>query len=638
MFAKQELNIKLLRLRPRVFEGWNLPPRMPVHLPNSELDSVGNYNRLSASQVNAWKACPRLWFYEKVRRLVMPQIPILFVGRAVEEAICQTLKESPCLVIASAPSDVYAPTPLDEEGRPNREHGGSWPADQLLSLPEKYWPQSKKDLLEWATERVKTHLNGSLDNMKKEWGKHDRKAGQWEDVDVERCHMMAKNGIQMHIDEVEKCLTTITEPVLQAWRNGDRTQWPAPDGRGFELDQHPLAQDGKITWFEAWEVARPWFVDPDAKPFMMNSVHPEHWFQGEYDLVYCWDGNVRIIDIKASLGNNDRSGDYVEQLRMYAFLWWHTHDKQQEVEGLEIWYLAANSQKMVTKPTIDEMEEMGIELKGLWSQLREITPDIDQCPPQPAPMRSFEPGGIPSEQPVKQTRCERCDWSLICPNGTGHDEHPEGGTYQLPGSYSEIEGDPINKLEDRHDIIGHVHTLIHSQSGGAPRITITQANNAFADVQVKAMTHSDGTPTVPDGLEKGDLVRVENAFFQLNYKGAIVLKVDPFSKIVKIEQDEEVTMSLLKPRARWNIMGTVVYRTEKRGTSARGEWCRKGLMILDNTGAIKVEGWQADWGPQYDMLDLGDTVIITNVGMNGWAAITTGEIYRASRLHILSDD
>jgi len=133
------------------------------------------------------------------------------------------------------------------------------------------------------------------------------------------------------------------------------------------------------------------------------------------------------------------------------------------------------------------------------------------------------------------------------------------------------------------------------------------------------------------------LVRVENAFFQLNYKGAIVLKVDPFSKIVKIERDEEVTMSLLKPRARWNIMGTVVYRTEKRGTSARGEWCRKGLMILDNTGAIKVEGWQADWGPQYDMLDLGDTVIITNVGMNGWAAITTGEIYRASRLHIVSD-
>jgi hypothetical protein len=127
----------------------------------------------------------------KVRRLVMPQIPILFVGRAVEEAICQTLKESPCLVMASAPSDVYAPTPLDDEGRPNRDHDASWPAEQLLTLPEKYWPQNKDDLEEWACERVKTHLSTSLENMKTEWSKHDRKAGEWEDVDVERCHMMA---------------------------------------------------------------------------------------------------------------------------------------------------------------------------------------------------------------------------------------------------------------------------------------------------------------------------------------------------------------------------------------------------------------------------------------------------------------
>ena len=638
MFAKRELNIKLQRLRPRVFEGWILPLRMPVHLPNTESDSIGNFNRLSASQVNAWEACPRLWFYEKVRRLIMPQIPILFVGRAVEEAICMTLKESPCLVMASAPSDVYASTPLDDEGRPNRNYEAVWPAEQLLSLPERYWPKNKNELLIWATQRVKTHLKASLEHMKTEWSKHDRKAGQWSDVDIERCHMMAENGILMHINEVEKCLDSVSGTILQAWRNGARSKWPAPDGRGFQLEQHPLSQEGDVTWIEAWEISRPWFVDPDAKPFVMNAVHPEHWFQGEYDLVYLWNGKIRIIDIKASLGNNDRSGDYVKQLRMYAFLWWNTHEKQQEVDGLEIWYLAANSQKMIEKPTIGEMEQMGVELKELWSQLRESTPDLEQCPPMPAPMRSFEPGGIPSEKPAKQTRCERCDWSMICPNGTGHDEHPHGGTYQLPGSYAEIEGDPIDELIDRHDIIGHVHTLIHSQSGRAPRITITQSNNAFADVQVKAMTHSDGNPTVPEGLEKGDLVRVEKAIFQLNFKGAIVLKVDPFSRIVKLDSKENVSMSLLKPRARWNIMGTIVYRTEKRGVSARGEWCRRGLMILDNTGAIKIEGWQADWGPQYDMLEAGDTVIITNVGMNGWAALKSGEIYRSSRLHIVAED
>ena len=636
MFVKQELNINLQRLRPRVFEGWILPYLMPVHLPNTETDSIGNFNRLSASQVNAWQACPRLWFYEKVRRLVMPQIPILFVGRAVEEAICMTLKESPCLVMASAPSDVYASTPLDSEGRPDRNYDAVWPAEQLLPLPERYWPRNRNELLLWAAQRVSTHLKASLERMKTEWSKHERKAGQWSDVDVERCHMMAKNGILMHINEVEKCLDSVSERILQTWRNGSRTEWPAPDGRGFQFDQHPLSQEGDVTWIEAWEISRPWFVDPDAKPFVMNAVHPEHWFQGEYDLVYLWDGKIRIIDIKASLGNNDRSGDYVKQLRMYAFLWWHTHEKQQEVDGLEIWYLAADSQKVIEKPTTAEMEQMGVELKELWSLLRETTPEIEQCPPMPAPMRSFEPGGVPSNKPAKQTRCERCDWSIICPNGTGHDDHPHGGTYQLPGSYADVEGDPIDEIVDRHDIIGHVHTLIHSQSGRAPKITINQSNNAFADVHVKAMTHSDGKPTVPEGLEKGDLVRVEKAIFQLNFKGNIVLKVDPFSRIVKLDSDESVSMSLLKPRARWNIMGTVVYRTEKRGSSARGEWCRRGLMILDNTGAIKIEGWQADWGPQYDMLEPGDTVIITNVGMNGWAALKSGEIYRSSRLHIVT--
>ena len=61
---------------------------------------------------------------------------------------------------------------------------------------------------------------------------------------------------------------------------------------------------------------------------MMNAVHPDHWFQGEYDLVYRWGNQIKIVDIKASLGNSDRSGDYVEQMRMYAYLWWSTHDNK----------------------------------------------------------------------------------------------------------------------------------------------------------------------------------------------------------------------------------------------------------------------------------------------------------------------
>ena len=606
---------------------------MPVRLPDPDQDFIGPYNRLSASQVNTWKACPRLWYYEKVRRFVMPQIPILFVGRAVEEAICKTLKESPALIVASAPTDIYPPTPLDNEGRPNREHENNWPAEEFLLLPKTKWPKDKKSLHDWANTRVLAHLSASLEAMRIEWLKHDRKTGDWEnDVDIERCAMMALNGIKMHIREIEACIHSIDEEELEAWRGGFRHHWPAPDGRGFSLDAHPIAADGPINWIEAWELARPWFVDPDAKPFMMNAVHPEHWFQGEYDLVYRWGNRIKIVDIKASLGNSDRSGDYVEQLRMYAYLWWVTHDKQ-HVDSLEIWYLAADTDKIIEVPNVDELKTIGVELKNLWTELREETPSIDRCPTNPAPMRSFGPGGKPLDEVPPMTRCQRCDWSHICPNGEWEDEHPNGGSFHMPGLVTETEGIPLQEIKIRHTVTGRVHAVI---TGRQQRITISEGNSAFADVQIRSTEFKDGGPTVPDDLKKGEMVRVENAFFQINYKGAITLKVDPFARVLRMEEGEE-EVSIHTPRARWNVTGTVVYRTEKRGTSARGDWCRKGLMLMDENGSLKVEGWQADWGPQYDMLTPGDKVVITNIGIDGWAALAKGEMYRASRLHILHD-
>ena len=71
-----------------------------------------------------------------------------------------------------------------------------------------------------------------------------------------------------------------------------------------------------MTWSEAWAIVRPWFVDPDAPSFSMQTIHPEQWFQGEYDLVYRWNGKIRIIDLKASIGNNERYRIYSEQLRL----------------------------------------------------------------------------------------------------------------------------------------------------------------------------------------------------------------------------------------------------------------------------------------------------------------------------------
>ena len=104
---------------------------MPVHVPEGE-DPVGPYRRLSASQINLWDACPRQWFLEKVRRLKIAQTPPLHLGRAVEAAVCMTLRESPGLIVAGAPHDLLSGTPLDDEDRPDAQASegvaGRWPA------------------------------------------------------------------------------------------------------------------------------------------------------------------------------------------------------------------------------------------------------------------------------------------------------------------------------------------------------------------------------------------------------------------------------------------------------------------------------------------------------------------------------
>ena len=74
---------------------------------------------------------------------------------------------------------------------------------------------------------------------------------------------------------------------------------------------------------------------------------------------------------------------------------------------------------------------------------------------------------------------------------------------------AETESTPLNDIKTRHTVTGRVHAVIR---GNQPRITIAEGNSAFADVQIKASVHTDGGPTMPEDLKKGELVCIENAF------------------------------------------------------------------------------------------------------------------------------
>ena len=609
---------------------------MPVTEVDSGLDDVGPFNRLSASQVNSFRACQRLWFYEKVLKLKIKQIPVLYVGRAVESAICRTLKESPKLLSSSASENTLANIPLAEGGKPSRDNSKTWPASRILPLDDNKVPTSINELEEWAIQRLTVHLRSSLENAFQDWQRQERKSGDWGDVSFDYCMEMCISGLKFHLAEVEKCHNTIDQHTLRKWRSGSREYWPAPDGFGFEFNgPHPLASKGEVTVCEAWEIARPWFVEPEAGPFSMNAIHPDFWFQGEYDLVYRWDGEVKIVDIKASKGIGDRSGDYIEQLRMYAMLWWVTHGRQESVANLEIWYLGADVIKPVEPPTKQEMIEMEGELKQLWDEIKGQSCSIDKFPANPSVVRGFSQGGVATAALENEVRCDRCDWSSICEGGTGLSyQHPEV-EYHLPGLLTPISPVPFSQLNVRFNLSANVDSVIYHE-GKPPELRIIK-DGFRANVDFRAERNQEGLQTYPTDLIKNDVVYLQNVIITSNYKGELTAKVDPLGMISTTEDAVEYSDTLLNFRARWDIAGKTAYKFERSGIGRNGrEWRRKGLVIFDGNQSIKVSGWANDWGHQYDMVAAGDTVLLSNIELDAWANQLRGQIGRNSRLDIVN--
>ena len=434
---------------------------MPVRSADPETDEVGRFNRLSASQANTWEDCPRLWYYQNKMRLKFPQTPPLFLGRAVEECVCRVLMESPGLVFPNAPLDVM-------------KNG----ADNLLPLFDDEVPN---DFLGWCESRVNAHWPKIRDEMHEEWSKDARKSGNWHDYDMDVYRDMCITALRMHMDEVMDCKSTISESELTEWREGKRFAIPAPDGRQKE-GSHPLGRTGECSLVEAWEIARPWFVDPDAPQFSLNAVHPEHWFQGEYDLVYRHGGRIRIMDLKASRGGGDRSGNYVEQLRIYAMLWSITHEGQIP-EALEVWYLGVGVRKEVPIPNAEEIDVLEQKLNDLWHEIKGSDVTIEDCPPIPRALRGFGEGGVKTEDP-DGSRCATCDWSALCPNGTGDDDLPSGGVHQPPGDLKEYDLTAFADLVPRVSIFAEVFSVTNVPDK-APNITI-EKDGGFAFVRIVA--------------------------------------------------------------------------------------------------------------------------------------------------------
>ena len=148
---------------------------------------------------------------------------------------------------------------------------------------------------------------------------------------------------------------------------------------------------------------------------------------------------------------------------------------------------------------------------------------------------------------------------------------------------------------------------------------------------------SEGVLTYPEDIEKGDTVRLIGVVPSTNWKGELQLKVDPHARIEKASQAEEGDIGLFDFQARWNVAGRVAYTTYKSGIGKNGKpWTRKGIVLLDNSGRIAVEGWDNAWPSIFNTLKQGDEIAVLNVSLDAWAIDVKANLEKGSTLHVLS--
>ena len=607
---------------------------MPVHLVDEDSLLVSKFKRLSATSLIQYRGCPRSWYHQRVEFLRGPQVPAMMRGHIVENTVCRVLRESPLLVDDDEDWNVLE-SPLDDEGRPDRTHAADYKGPKLDGGEGL---DSVDSLRAWARARGEIHLEEVKAQHVEEFEDNPMSIGSGEDLDDERMSSMVHTTLDFHLDEVERCLKENGGPNLAQFRTGHRPEWPAPDGFPHDWDQiHPSVGQGDCTLMEAWEIARPWFVDPDAATFSLGATHPEHWFWGEYDFVYDWDDQISIVDLKAAMGDNDRSQGYVLQLEIYAWLWWETHGRTSKVEDLRLWYAGANVAKSIPAPDEKRLKELDVELREVYEKLfTNRSENIDDYPAEPARMQQFEAGGKHTgEDSDPLARCVDCNHRSICPNGDDREGLPAFEKLQHEGRSWPIT--MSENLQTRIDICGEVTGLLSPQSD------------------------EDGNIQIKFNLQQGvDRVEVKNCFFpkpkritrriangsHVRIKGGRPtewnltpsIELDDMSEIQIIDEEDADGESIVGMATAGSVVGRVMTIRDStwqkyRTGSGKPKW---RLTIQDATGSIDVVAYAFAVPPSARSVRPGDEIAILNGVYSEFFGRPEIKFQKNTRLAILS--
>jgi hypothetical protein len=315
---------------------------------------------------------------------------------------------------------------------------------------------------------------------------------------------------------------------------------------------------------------------------------------------------------------------------MYGWLWWETHERAEEAEALEIWYLGTGTVKDVPRPSAEEMSGMSENLERLYQTIHAQDPDMAECPPNPSPLRFFDDGGVPSDPPAhpdERARCERCDYRGFC-EGSDHDiALPLERRIERFGHAWPVT--PISEIQTRVSVVGEVVGLQgpNLQDDGTVSLEFT-LQDGYDRARVRPSRY--GAPSeVTRAIAEGSRVRIEGGLASI-WRGQLQIDLDGKSSVTIAEDGDEAPIVEVETRI------SVVARVWSIDAYPNGvDVHRWAITIMDQTGSAASVAFRQFVPLSAAAITRGDEIAILNGEVGEWAGRPQVRIGPGARVVIL---
>jgi len=300
---------------------------MPVTSPPNAGPHGRTRGRISASSLTTWMRCPEQWYNRYIIGLSSPTTTSQILGILVEDALCGLLMERMNV------------------SHPNKSRWALYRRNQEFEAQD----ESSIHPRDWIMSKVEDAASCVIELGQIEWDEAiwREEEQDWSDVEHDRICELLRNGLELMLEEVEKCSESHSEEIefevpAPCW--DEPPVFPLPAKVNSHIDWKITSNRPSDGLAAVWEKVRPWVKDPRVHQ-PQRLYHPGGWASGELDLVLRWDGNIRLIDIKSGTSDSKFALSLPHQLRFYAWLWESCFEA--EVSSAEGWYLGDGERKEI---------------------------------------------------------------------------------------------------------------------------------------------------------------------------------------------------------------------------------------------------------------------------------------------------